>query len=187
MGASVPLSEKLPITNNLCAFIVALVLAQVVGWTDFVWLSLSGSWQLLTHSPCSSPRALYLLFRDTFEWMGNTPSAPRGDKGSVSLVLSVKYIRSGLEASLPAPCKDLRQGCCSVHASSQYHPSISHSNSWILCWLLSSSCKLLKKFVHLGTLAPTTLTSAFRGLPDSGVPSLKLKVWAGLSVLTRSF
>lgn len=110
--------------------------------------------------------------------------------GTLLLLLqefSVKYIRSGLEASLPAPCKGLRQGCCSIHASSQYHPSISHSNSWILCWLLSSSCKLLKQFVHLGTLAPTTLTSAFRGLPDSGVPSLKLKAWAGFSVLMRSF
>lgn len=77
---------------------------------------------------------------------------------------SVKPVNSGLEVSLPSPCKDLRQGCCSDCVSTQNHTSISHWYAWILLprELLLQHGNLLEKFVQWGTPASMTPASAFR-------------------------
>lgn len=129
MGASVTLNKESPITNTLHSFLVALILIQVVGWSNFVQLSFPGSWPLFTHSPFSSPRASYLLRRGTSVKRRRTvPPTPSTDEGHSSWSCElVRSVSSGLEASLPTPLHLARTWGLAVAQTMSVHNTMHQS------------------------------------------------------------
>ena len=87
MGASVPLSKESPITNTLHTFLVALVLMQVGGWTNFARFL---SWVLhITHILfILQPQGIISVMQEHFRRKGKIPPpALSRDKSPVSFVL----------------------------------------------------------------------------------------------------